>query len=281
MIDGNYPFSLKAQTAYREMSMRWDWYEWLELPVLVCDLPRHSHLQFTVWDSKRPGEIYCVGTATVPVFDSYGEMNSGKKDLRVIEDPCIEDSPELKKIIHSLDELDGRQNEYEKGQTAKIDWMDPLAFREIGERTEKLKRDSGSLFLNIQFPTFLSSREKLSVLFYEQGYNIQCSIPKNPKYCKQFDPSAGMDNIIEKKHLALARSIRSGFDDRDIRPNAEVKKKLTEIMHYPPTKVLSGSELDLLWKHRYFLSEHKAGDKIQRILLLLCLINISCRIISE
>lgn len=262
-------FSLETQTAFVEMATRWDWYEWLELPVLVCDLTRHSQLEFTVWDSKRPGEMFCIGKAVTPVFDNYGEMNKGGKDLKLVDDPQQEDSVDGKKITHCLKLLDDRLSEYERGQMAQIDWMDRLAFREIGELTEKWKRESGSLFLNIEFPTFYNGNEKLSVLFSEQGYVSQFKVPKNPKYCKIYDPCAGMENIIEKKHLCLARSLRSGFDDRDIRPNAEVKKKLTEIMDYPPTATLTGleniyiiitSNIGIILRHSYC---HKISNLIQ------------------
>ncbi|KAF2351048.1 Phosphatidylinositol 3-kinase C2 domain [Trinorchestia longiramus] len=256
---GSSPYSLSTQTSFVEMSSRWDWYEWLELPVLVCDLPKDSRLVFTVWDSKKPGQMWCIGTATVDVFDENGEMNTGKKDLRLVEDPDKEENPEMKKIVHRLAELDAKLNNYERGQTVQIDWMDRLAFREIGQLTDKLKKESGSLFLNIEFPAFMNGREKLTVLFYEQGTNTHYTVERNCQYCKLYDPSAGMENIIEKKHLALARSLRSGLNDRDIRPNAEIKKKLNEIMEYPPTTVLTSSELDLVWKHRYYLSEHQSG----------------------
>ena len=259
LYDGKIPISLVSQTKYTEMITRWNWNEWLTFSCLVSDLPKQAKLVFTVWDSKSPGEMFCVGTASINVFDDYGEMNRGIKDLRIIEDISKEDSSDIKKIVYRLKGLSNVQDQYDQGQMIRNDWMDRLAFREISELTEKLKRDSGSLFLTIQFPTFKQNTEAISVLHYDQGISVPFRYPNYPKYCKQYDPSAGKENIVEKKHLALARSLRSGLDDRDLRPNAEIKKKLSEIMEYPPTTVLSGPELDLVWKHRKYLSRYKAG----------------------
>ena len=251
--------SLKTHTSYVEMTNRWDYYQWLELPVHVCDLPRHAKLVFTVWDSKSPGEMVCIGTATVDVFDAFGQMNTGKKDLRIVEDPSKEDSAEIKKMLHRLNELEMKICKYEHGEATMIDWMDRLTFKEINQLSDKLKRESKSLFLNVQFPTFKNGRENVAVLYFEQGELKPFTYSRLPKYCRLYDPSAGKENIVEKKHLALARSLRSGRGDREIRPNAETKKKLTEIMEYPPTTVVTGTQLDLVWKHRFYLSEHKAG----------------------
>lgn len=256
---GKYPYSLVTQTSYTEMDQRWDWYQWLELPVRICDLPKTSRLVFTLWDMFRPGELSCIGTASVDIFDSHGEMNTGTKDLRLVENPDVEEDAKMKKISSALNDLNDKLARYEKGQTNRTLWMDRMAFRETGQLTDKLKKDSNSLFLNIEFPKFYYGKEKVSVLFYEQGDKTHFTAQRNCQYNKLYDPSAGMENLIEKKHLALARSLRSGLNDRDMRPNAEIKKKLHEIMEYPPTKVLSSMELDLVWKHRYYLSEHKGG----------------------
>uniref|UniRef100_A0A6A7FT86 Phosphatidylinositol 3-kinase catalytic subunit type 3 n=1 Tax=Hirondellea gigas TaxID=1518452 RepID=A0A6A7FT86_9CRUS len=259
VFDGRFPFSLQVETAFKEMRERWDWYEWLELPVLVSDLPRNATLVFTVWDSKIPGEMFCIGTTSVRLFDANGEMNTGMKNLRLVEDPNREDTPEIKKIVHQLNELDLKQSKYQQGQTEQVAWMDGIVFGQIGKLTDNLKNESKSPYLNIQFPTFKYGSDNLSVLYYEQGYVSYYTYPRNPRHCRLYDPSAGMENIVEKKHLALARSLRAGLDDRDIRPNAAIKKKLSEIMEYPPTTVLTGSELDLFWKHRHYLSEHTAA----------------------
>jgi phosphatidylinositol 3-kinase len=55
----------------------------------------------------------------------------------------------------------------------------------------------------------------------------------------------------------LARSQRTGQADKDLKPNAEIRNKLNEIISYPSTQQLSGEELDHLWRFRYYLSSNK------------------------
>lgn len=87
------------------------------------------------------------------------------------------------------------------------------------------------------------------------------------------------ENLVESKHHKLARSLRSGPSDHDLKPNAATrdqlnvsdkeKKKYTRnllrclyntvflsqiIVSYPPTKQLSSEEQDLVWKFRYYLT---------------------------
>lgn len=62
---------------------------------------------------------------------------------------------------------------------------------------------------------------------------------------------------MESKHHKLARSIRSGVSDRDLKPNANVRDLLNVIVGYPPTKQLSVEEQDLVWKFRFYLSNQK------------------------
>ena len=35
---------LPVQTAYKNLGTRWAWNQWLELPIMFCDLPRLSDL---------------------------------------------------------------------------------------------------------------------------------------------------------------------------------------------------------------------------------------------
>lgn len=62
---------------------------------------------------------------------------------------------------------------------------------------------------------------------------------------------------MESKHHKLARSIRTGVSDRDLKPNASVRDALNTIVGYPPTTQLSIEEQDLVWKFRFYLSSQK------------------------
>ena len=89
---------------------------------------------------------------------------------------------------------------------------------------------------------------------------------------------------MESKHHKLARSLRSGPSDHDLKPNAATRDQLNVstisqpqlyvclcvilavgsiscvclslqvIVNYPPTKQLSSEEQDLVWKFRYYLT---------------------------
>jgi phosphatidylinositol 3-kinase len=65
------------------------------------------------------------------------------------------------------------------------------------------------------------------------------------------------ENLVEIKHHKLARSVRSGLSDKDVKPNAAVRDQLHTIVAYPPTKTLMAEEQDLVWKFRFYLSSQE------------------------
>lgn len=100
------------------------------------------------------------------------------------------------------------------------------------------------------------------------------------------------ENLVESKHHRLARSLRSGPTDRDMKPDAKTRNLLhviifvclwqllllykvsnlstniwsnvkmiyfilQEIVRYPPTKTLTSEEEDLVWKFRFYLCNQK------------------------
>jgi len=66
-----------------------------------------------------------------------------------------------------------------------------------------------------------------------------------------------MENLVESKHHKLARSLRSGPSDHDLKPNAATRDQLNIIVSYPPTKQLTYEEQDLVWKFRYYLTNQE------------------------
>ena len=71
------------------------------------------------------------------------------------------------------------------------------------------------------------------------------------------DDETSLDNLVEGKHHKLARSVRSGLTDRDLKPDAGTRDQLNEIVESPPTKTLDSEEQDLVWKFRFYLSNQK------------------------
>ncbi|SJX60500.1 related to phosphatidylinositol 3-kinase [Sporisorium reilianum f. sp. reilianum] len=74
-----------------------------------------------------------------------------------------------------------------------------------------------------------------------------------------FDPEIARSNPVEAKHRRLVRSHRSGPLDRELKPSAEVRDELNEILSYPPTRVLTSAEMDRVWSFRFYLARDPKG----------------------
>ena len=73
-----------------------------------------------------------------------------------------------------------------------------------------------------------------------------------------YDPELGQTgNPCEDKHRRLIRSHRTGFMDRDLKPNPKNRDELNLILSYEPTQDLTAEEKDLVWRFRYYLTREK------------------------
>ncbi|KAJ5524750.1 Phosphatidylinositol 3-kinase [Penicillium frequentans] len=73
-----------------------------------------------------------------------------------------------------------------------------------------------------------------------------------------YDPEVGQTgNPCEDKHRRLIRSHRTGFMDRELKPNPKNRDELNVILSYEPTQDLTAEEKDLVWKFRYYLTREK------------------------
>nr|XP_010311329.1 PREDICTED: phosphatidylinositol 3-kinase catalytic subunit type 3-like [Balearica regulorum gibbericeps] len=77
------PLALPVRTSYKAFSTRWNWNEWLKLPVKYPDLPRNAQVALTIWDVYGPGKAVPVGGTTVSLFGKYGMFRQGMHDLKV------------------------------------------------------------------------------------------------------------------------------------------------------------------------------------------------------
>ncbi|PRD28632.1 UNVERIFIED_CONTAM: Pik3c3 [Trichonephila clavipes] len=200
----NKPLAFPVQTSYKAFTTRWNWNEWLTLPVKFCELPRNALLALTVWDIYGPNKSIPVGGATVSVFGKYGALRQGMHDLRLWNNV----------------EADGNLSTRTPGKTDCSK-----------EQMTKLSKDGDALC-------------------YNNNSNEIVLVP---------DPEISGQNLVEAKHHKLARSIRNGPTDRDLKPNAIVKNQLVAICDYLPTKVLTSEEQDLIWKFRFTLTSYKKG----------------------
>ncbi|KAL0278800.1 UNVERIFIED_CONTAM: hypothetical protein PYX00_000504 [Menopon gallinae] len=260
----NRPLALPVSTSYKPFTTRWNWNEWITLPVLFSDLPRNAQLALTVYDCTGSSETQAVGGTTVSLFGKYGVFRQGMMDLKVWPDQEADGKypsktpgkTKDKGKIH-MQRLAKLAKKYKNGQLPKVDWSDRLAFREIELINETEKRNSNFFHLMIEFPSIEFNSVPYSVVYYEHDgdevypFKPQADIVTIP------DNEVLQENLVESKHHKLARSIRSGVSDRDLKPNANVRDLLNVIVGYPPTKQLSVEEQDLVWKFRFYLSNQK------------------------
>uniref|UniRef100_A0A8C3GFE7 Phosphatidylinositol 3-kinase catalytic subunit type 3 n=1 Tax=Cairina moschata TaxID=8855 RepID=A0A8C3GFE7_CAIMO len=227
------PLALPVRTSYKAFSTRWNWNEWLKLPVKYPDLPRNAQVALTIWDVYGPGKAVPVGGTTVSLFGKYGMFRQGMHDLKVwpnVEADGSEPTRTPGRTSSTVSEdqmsrLAKLTKSHRQGHMVKVDWLDRLTFREI----EMINEDGD------ESSPILTSSE----------------IVKIP------DPQMSMENLVESKHHKLARSLRSGPSDHDLKPNAATRDQLNIIVSYPPTKQLTYEEQDLVWKFRYYLTNQE------------------------
>uniref|UniRef100_A0A8C7W5A6 Phosphatidylinositol 3-kinase catalytic subunit type 3 n=1 Tax=Oncorhynchus mykiss TaxID=8022 RepID=A0A8C7W5A6_ONCMY len=200
------PLALPVRTSYKTFSTRWNWNEWLRLPVGYPDLPQSAQVALTVWDLTKA---------------------------------------------------------HRQGHMVKVDWLDRLTFREIEMINEREKRSSNFMYLMVEFPRVKTGEKpEYSIVYYEKDGDDTSPVLTSADIVKVPDPQMCMENLVESKHHKLARSLRCGPSDHDLKPNAATRDQLNVIVNYPPTKQLSSEDQDLVWKFRYYLTtQEKALTK--------------------
>uniref|UniRef100_A0A6Q2YE49 Phosphatidylinositol 3-kinase catalytic subunit type 3 n=1 Tax=Esox lucius TaxID=8010 RepID=A0A6Q2YE49_ESOLU len=265
------PLALPVRTSYKAFSTRWNWNEWLRLPVKYPDLPQSAQVALTVWDVYGPGRAIPVGGTTVTLFGKYGMFRQGMHDLKVW--PGVEGdggepttTPGRTSTCLAEDQM-GRlaklTKAHRQGHMVKVDWLDRLTFREIEMINEREKRSSNFMYLMVEFPRVKTGEKpEYSIVYYEKDGDDASPVLTSADIVKVPDPQMSMENLVESKHHKLARSLRSGPSDHDLKPNAATRDQLNVIVNYPPTKQLSSEEQDLVWKFRYYLTtQEKALTK--------------------
>ncbi|KAB0802749.1 hypothetical protein PPYR_04935 [Photinus pyralis] len=264
IFDQNSPLALPISTSYKSFTTRWNWNEWVTLPVQFNDLPRSAQLAITIYDCVGPNKLTPVGGTTISLFSKHGVFREGILDLRVW--PNVEADGNFPSETpgqirdhgkHQMQRLAKLAKKHRNGHISKVDWLDRLTFRELEIINEKEKRSSNYLYLMIEFPTILVDNKPHHVVYFEQDgdevyqFRAQADIVTVP------DQEILKENLVESKHHKLARSLRSGYSDKDAKPNATVRDMLNIIVSYPPTKQLSNEEQDQVWKFRFYLSNQK------------------------
>ncbi|KAI8371734.1 kinase-like domain-containing protein [Radiomyces spectabilis] len=178
---------------------------------------------------------------------------------------------------------------YDCGEIRPVEWLDNLAFRRIEQIHKKASQSSSQLALYIDLPKF-----DFPVVFGEMEYtlpdanapasgqapyhpvNTATTVTSTPMdtgdelsqgrshpmqaatgYSAIIDLDILRENPVEAKHRRLVRSHRNGPLDRDLKPNPKIRDELNEIMGYPPSRILTVAEKDLVWKFRFYLTRDK------------------------
>lgn len=256
------PLSLPVSTSYKHFTNRWSWNEWVTLPIQFSDLPRNALLALTVYDCAGPIAMSAVGGTSIPLFGKHGVFRQGMIDLRVWPDSeadgnilstpgkCLSDTNRMQSLAKLA-------KQHRNGNMPEVDWLDRLTFREIELINEKEKKTSNYPYLMIEFPEIISNGVVYSVVHYEQDGDEIYPFRVNPDIVTVPDAEVMQENLVESKHHKLARSLRSGISDKDAKPTATVRDLLNTIVGYPPTKILTTEEQDLIWKYRFYLCNQK------------------------
>ncbi|CAH3041450.1 unnamed protein product [Porites lobata] len=257
------PLCLPTRTSYKPFSTRWNWNEWLKLPIKYPDLPRNAQVCFTIWDVYGPRKAVPVGGTTVSLFGKHGTQRRGMHDLKVwpgVEADGQDSTSTPGKSTAGEDQMSRLaklSKKHHKGRMLKVDWLDRLTFREIEMVNEKEKRNSNFMFLMIKFPRIHDDKVEYSVVHFEKGADDVDYVNTHPEIVRVPDPEILMENLVELKHHKLVRSIRSGTVSRDLKPNAKTRDQLNQIVGYPSTQVLTSEEKDLVWQFRFYLTNQK------------------------
>ncbi|XP_033226096.1 phosphatidylinositol 3-kinase catalytic subunit type 3 isoform X2 [Belonocnema kinseyi] len=261
---GGRALALPVHTAYKHFTSRWNWNQWVTLPISYSDLPRDAQLCITLYDCAGPGQQIPVGGTAISLFGKHGVFRQGMLDLKVW--PGVEadgrnpSSTPGKARDHGKEQMQRLAKlakKHRNGQMSKVDWLDRLTFREIELINEREKRASEYLYLMVEFPEVTMNGKSCSIVYYEKDVDEDVQPRSQPDVVTLPDCEILQENLVEAKHHKLARSLRSGGNTKELKPTSNVRDDLNTILAYPPTTALSTEEQDLIWKFRFYLSTQK------------------------
>ena len=258
------PLTLPTQTSYKAFSTRWNWNEWLLLPIHLKDVPRSAVLALTVYDIYGPRKAVPVGGTTIPIFGSHGCLRRGIHDLRV----WLGREADGASNTTTPGEMDERQEsemvrlsqlvkKHRRGRMMRVDWLDRLTYREIEVINEREKRSTKCMYLTIEFPAFHFDNIEHTVVFFEADGLLDEIRPPKSEFLLINDMEWNMENLVELKHHRLTHSLREGAIARELKPNARTRDHIMKILNYAPTQELSADEKSLIWQFRYYLTQEK------------------------
>ncbi|CAF1482291.1 unnamed protein product, partial [Didymodactylos carnosus] len=264
------PLCLPVQTSYKTFSDKWNWNEWLTLPLRYCDLPRHSLLTFTIHDVLSPTQVTLVGSTTISLFAHDGTFRRGIHDLKVWPDvvpdvnyesstpgsiervhndhneQILSNNTNLNKhtqqqhkvnppkitsndeseypMLDQLSRLAKLVKTHGDGHTISQDWLEKLVLTKAQHSTKEQLPKSKSMLLTIEFARTMIGENECTILYFEPNCVDIVNYPLGYNDLFVYDSELDIENIVESKHLNLARSGRTM--DKDLKPTPEQQDRL-------------------------------------------------------
>mmetsp|Transcript_623 Transcript_623/g.1491 ORF Transcript_623/g.1491 Transcript_623/m.1491 type:complete len:866 (+) Transcript_623:255-2852(+) len=261
---------VESRTRFAELRQgsRASWGERCTLSTKYRDLPLASQLSFTVWKLREGKLPELCGGATLSLFSKKGRLKTGRHRLLLSPQAPGDGSfptstpgkpqPEDRGEIERLERLCKR---YHRGEVARIEWLDKLAFAELEHVLQQEAagvRRGMEMALSVELPEF-----QHAVLHH------QATAGMGPAFAPVsmaagglavlHDPEVTRDNPAEVKTQKLARSLARGVVDRDLKPDTEERRRIAAILRQPPNRPLTVEQKGLLWRFRFSLTSDKSA----------------------
>ncbi|KAJ2997410.1 Phosphatidylinositol (PI) 3-kinase [Globomyces sp. JEL0801] len=260
----NNPLCLPIKTTYR-LNTDSQWNEWIQFPIPLSILLPSTQIAFTLWNPHSPRNASPIASSTFSLFGKNKTMR--RATHRLILWPGVQadgnsptSTPSKISTQSDLDRLEKFMRKYDRGDLQK----DELAFKQLESIRNRFLKESDKKYMYIELPIFdfpIVFNEKVladDLTIKEYLYPNQITLRElDANLITVFDSEVPQDNPVENKHRKLARSHRNGPLDRELKPNAKLRDEIIDILRYPPTKILSDLEKDLLWKFRFYLTRYK------------------------
>lgn len=214
------------------------WNEWVELPILISQLPRDSLLLLTVRgpSGKSRSQIYC-GCVT-PLFASNGTLHQGRQKLQVeldtdskfllrqaLDNVRNPEKASEENAIGELDRLEKLMQAHQTGQIPSIEWLDNLVFRRIENLNSancmNIKQQNHFLFIEtplwdhdiVWMPRKYSSSSKSVVFSNSQQLSTSVSL---------FTQAGDCDFVLGQQTAAPVKTLKSLNDNTNLRTNGKI-----------------------------------------------------------
>ncbi|KAL1520440.1 hypothetical protein AB1Y20_022022 [Prymnesium parvum] len=252
------------------------WNEWVSFRGKYASLSPDAFLTLAVCGSDGPRASRVVGTARLALFDESQQLRTGvvKLRLRLSGGEAAEGEPAAEELEEMawLDAVSSRHERVLAQPDPELDWLNRPTYAFLEEKQQDVERRLERHFISVQLPEF-----EYPVIFHErrcqlppsrhvvatprgqsgrQGENASATLHDAPIVLLA-DSEQYRDNPALLKHHKLARSLLSAGFAKELKPDAEERRRLAALVESPPTQRLREEERELMWKFRYSLTSEK------------------------